>query len=72
MCFRQREPCAAGSPHSVHRLSRRIRSWYFRCRETFSFVNSSLIGLLISSRFWVLLLLVNSTTASALPLKKLI
>jgi hypothetical protein len=33
----------------VQRWSRFIRNWYFRCRETFRFVNLSLIRFLIYS-----------------------
>jgi hypothetical protein len=36
-------------PHSVQRRSRFIRNWYFRCRETGRFVNSSLMRFLMSS-----------------------
>jgi hypothetical protein len=49
-------PDASGSPHSVQRLSRCIRSWYFRCREIGRCVNSSSMRFLIpsSSRFTTL------------------
>jgi len=39
-----------GSPHSVHRLSRCMRNWYFRCRDIGSFVNSSTMLFLMARK----------------------
>jgi hypothetical protein len=50
-CFRHLDPCTAGAPQMMHRLSRCMRSWYFRCRETRRAENSSLIfGLMVVAR----------------------